>query len=100
MVVLKNAIRLNGVDGMVITKLDVLGGLKELKICTAYESGGKIYKTFPACIKTWRTASLYAKLFLAGVIQIFHQQKHMKSFLKTLKNTLRELKNSAVFPLI
>lgn len=52
MVVLKNAIRLNGVDGMVITKLDVLGGLKEIKICTAYECDGKIYKTFPACIKT------------------------------------------------
>lgn len=52
MVVLKNAIRLNGIDGIVITKLDVLGGLKELKICIAYECAGKRYTTFPACIKT------------------------------------------------
>lgn len=52
MVVLKNAIRLNGVGGIVITKLDVLGGLTELKICTGYEVDGKIYRIFPACIKT------------------------------------------------
>ncbi len=51
MVVLKNAIRLNGIDGIVITKLDVLGGLEKLKICTAYECNGEIVKTFPAGIK-------------------------------------------------
>jgi adenylosuccinate synthase len=52
MVVLKNAVRLNGVEGIAITKLDVLGGLKELRICTAYEYEGKRYTVFPACIKT------------------------------------------------
>lgn len=48
MVVLKNAVRLNGLTGLVVTKLDVLGGLKELKICTGYQYEGKVRTDFPA----------------------------------------------------
>ncbi len=48
MVMLKNAVRLNGLTGLVVTKLDVLSGLESLKICTAYEYNGKIIKDFPA----------------------------------------------------
>ena len=50
-VILKNAVRLNGLTGIAITKLDVLGGLKSLHICTAYEFEGKIVKDFPASLK-------------------------------------------------
>lgn len=50
MVVLKNSVRLNGLTGLVITKLDVLGGLDQLKICTAYKYNGQIIKDFPASI--------------------------------------------------
>jgi len=35
------ACRINGVDEIALTKLDVLGGLKELKICGEYEKGGE-----------------------------------------------------------
>jgi len=48
MVILNNAGRLNGLTGIVITKMDVLGGLETLKICTGYEYNGKIMETFPA----------------------------------------------------
>lgn len=37
-VLLKRAIALSGVTSLCITKLDVLDGLSELKICTAYET--------------------------------------------------------------
>lgn len=50
-VILNNAVRLNGLTGIAITKLDVLGGLKELKICTAYRYKGQILETFPASLK-------------------------------------------------
>ena len=50
-VILKNAVRLNGLTGLAITKLDVLGGLKSLKICTGYEYEGKILHDFPASLK-------------------------------------------------
>ena len=39
---------INGVDYLAVTKLDVLDGLKEIKICTAYRINGEIYRTFPA----------------------------------------------------
>ncbi|MGW8325116.1 MAG: adenylosuccinate synthase [Desulfobacterales bacterium] len=51
-VLLRNAARLNGLTGLVITKLDVLDGLEELKICTGYEHNGKIIRDFPASLKT------------------------------------------------
>ena len=48
---LKNAIRLNGLTSLVITKLDVLKGLKELKICTGYKYKEEIREDFPASLK-------------------------------------------------
>ena len=39
---------INGVDYLAVTKLDVLDGLKEIKICTAYKIDGKLYRNFPA----------------------------------------------------
>jgi len=41
MVVLKESARLNGPTELAITKLDVLSGLKELKICVAYDYQGE-----------------------------------------------------------
>jgi adenylosuccinate synthase len=46
--ILRNAIRLNGLTGMGITKLDVLGGLEEIKICNAYRYRDKTLDHFPA----------------------------------------------------
>ena len=49
-VILRNAVRLNGLTGLAITKLDVLDGLESVKICTAYEYKGEIIKDFPASL--------------------------------------------------
>jgi adenylosuccinate synthase len=51
-VLIRNSARLNGLTGLVITKLDILGGLKSLKICTSYEYKGETILDFPASIKT------------------------------------------------
>lgn len=48
LVVGRYATMINGLTDIVITKIDVLSGLGTLKICTAYEIDGKIYKTMPA----------------------------------------------------
>jgi len=50
-VILKNAVRLNSLTGITITKLDILGGLKSLSICTSYEFEGRVVKDFPASLK-------------------------------------------------
>jgi adenylosuccinate synthase len=51
MVILNNAVRLNGLTGLAITKLDVLGGLDQIKICTAYRYQGRLMESFPASLK-------------------------------------------------
>ena len=50
-VILKNAVRLNGVTGLAITKLDVLDGLESLNICTHYDYQGRPLEVFPASLK-------------------------------------------------
>ncbi len=51
MVVLNNSARLNGLTGLAITKLDVLGGLDSLEICTGYELDGNTIQYFPSSLK-------------------------------------------------
>ena len=47
-VVMKHAQRINGFTGLALTKLDVLGGLEEIKICVAYELDGKEIHEMPS----------------------------------------------------
>jgi adenylosuccinate synthase len=47
-VVVNHAVRVNGLGGLVITKLDTLTGLKTIKVCTAYRVGDDVITEFPA----------------------------------------------------
>jgi len=51
-VILRFAGRINSLDGLAVTKLDVLGGLDKIKICTSYMVNGKKITEFPASLKT------------------------------------------------
>lgn len=42
------AVRINGMDCLAITKLDVLDELEEIKVCVAYEIDGQRCKDFPS----------------------------------------------------
>ncbi len=46
-VIVKHSVMINHLDGLAITKLDVLDDLKKMKICTGYKYRGTIYKNFP-----------------------------------------------------
>jgi adenylosuccinate synthase len=50
-VVVRNSARINSLTGVAITKLDVLTGLKTLKICTAYKYKQDKLPTFPSAIR-------------------------------------------------
>ena len=51
MVVVRQSVRLAGVTSLCVTKLDVLTGLKTLKICTAYKlDDGSILDSIPASL--------------------------------------------------
>ncbi len=47
MVALRRSILNNSVSGLAITKLDVLDGLDQLKLCVAYRCGGQTLETYP-----------------------------------------------------
>ena len=46
-VMVKYAVNLSGINGIALTKLDVLDKFKEIKICIGYKIGKKIFKTVP-----------------------------------------------------
>jgi adenylosuccinate synthase len=49
-VALRYSVRINGLDGLALTKLDVLDGLERLEICTAYRWAGQTLTEFPSDI--------------------------------------------------
>jgi len=50
---LKRSIQLNGVSGLCITKLDVLDGFEEIRICTAYRLDGELLDAPPLDVQEW-----------------------------------------------
>ncbi|PTR24652.1 adenylosuccinate synthetase [Luteibacter sp. OK325] len=53
LVALKRAVQINGIDGLAITKLDVLDGLESIKVCIAYEYRGKRRELAPLDADGW-----------------------------------------------
>ncbi len=47
MVILRYAVRINGLTGIALTKMDILDGMDRLKICIGYKYNGKLYEEFP-----------------------------------------------------
>jgi adenylosuccinate synthase len=47
-VAVRYAVRINGLDALALTKLDVLDGLEHVDICTAYTCGGRTLTEFPS----------------------------------------------------
>jgi len=47
LVSLKYSVRVNSLTELFITKLDVLSGLQELKLCTSYENKGEVLTDYP-----------------------------------------------------
>ncbi len=52
MVGLKYSMELNGANVIALTKLDVLTGMGDIKVCTAYEHNGQRLTTWPTDIRT------------------------------------------------
>jgi adenylosuccinate synthase len=47
-VAVRYGVRINGLDGLALTKLDVLDGLERIDICTSYTCGGRTLTEFPS----------------------------------------------------
>ncbi len=55
-VLVRQSVAINGIDGIALTKLDVLDGLPELKICTGYRIGGEVIDYLPSSLKAQAAA--------------------------------------------
>ena len=44
----RQAVKVGGIQGLALTKLDVLDGIEELRICTGYRVGGAVLNHLPA----------------------------------------------------
>jgi adenylosuccinate synthase len=59
---LRYAVRVNGLDGLIVTKLDILDGFDEVRVAVGYELEGRAVQDFTADVRvldrvtpTWRT---------------------------------------------
>ena len=57
LVIVGDSVRLNGLDSLAITKLDVLTGLEKLKICVGYEIDGERISHRPVSLKRMSACS-------------------------------------------
>jgi adenylosuccinate synthase len=49
-VMVRQAIKTGGINGIALTKVDVFDGLKELKLCTGYRYQGETFRHFPSAM--------------------------------------------------
>lgn len=61
--VVRQAVRINGLTELAITKIDILSGLKEIPVCIAYKLDGKEINYIPASLKDYGRAEPVYKIF-------------------------------------
>lgn len=94
-VIVKHAIMVNGIDEIVVTKLDVLDDLDSIKVCTAYRFEGRTYKDFPSNARVLTECEpVYEELpgwkkDTTGVKSYSALPKNAKSYLKYIQKLLR-----------
>jgi adenylosuccinate synthase len=94
-VLLRNAVRLNGLTGLAITKLDVLDGLESVKICTGYDYRGNNMTDFPASLKVLGECKpIYETLpgwpeNISGIRKLEDLPENVKSYLNRIETLIQ-----------
>jgi len=62
-VLVRQAVKVNGINGIALTKIDVLDGMDEIKLCTGYRIDGKFYDHLPAStVKQQKVEAIYESM--------------------------------------
>lgn len=96
--ILRYAVRLNGVTSLAITKLDVLAGIKELKVCIGYRYHGNILTEFPSEISRLPDCVPIVKS-MAGWSQNIEKVRKRKDFPKQTIEYLSFLEKQLGIPI-
>lgn len=90
---LMEAHRINGFTGLVLTKLDVLAGLKEIKICVGYELDGRPITILPTraeevarCVPVYEVHSGFEPLSDNEWMRLAEVSNREKNWLSSLPN--------------
>ena len=88
---LRRSIQLNGVSGLCITKLDVLDGMREVRICTGYKVDGVAVDLLPAgadavqnCVPVYETLEGWSTS-TAGVNHFSELNAAAQAYLKRIE---------------
>lgn len=92
LVAMKYAKLLNGIKYIALTKLDVLSGMDEIKVCTGYKYAGKMYETFPPEIKILENCEPVYKTF-KGWQEDITKAKAYNDLPEDAKNYVEYIKN-------
>lgn len=98
LVVLRHSTMLSGVSKLAITKLDVLNGLKKLKICTHYSLHNKKIQYFPANIDDVKQCIPIYKEF-EGWTEFSSQSKTITDLPKQAVHYLKFIQQSLQIPI-
>ena len=94
LVVLRYAVRINGITEICLTKLDVLDELKSIKVCTAYETPTGKVEEFPLDLETFSEAKpIYDELpgwetDISDLTNFDDLPQNAKSYVKYISNIL------------
>ncbi|OGQ06618.1 MAG: adenylosuccinate synthase [Deltaproteobacteria bacterium RIFCSPLOWO2_12_FULL_40_28] len=90
LVVLKHAVRVNGLTGLILTKLDVLSGFGAIKLCTHYQVNNEKIHDLPCNLEALNQCKpIYEEM--PGWNEDISQVKTLKSLPKTLHNYIRRI---------
>ena len=91
-VLVRQTIKISGINGIALTKLDVLDSLDEIKICIAYKLNGKKIDYLPAAVEDQvKVIPVYKsfkgwKQITRGIKRIDHLPINAKKYIKFLEN--------------
>lgn len=97
-VLVNYAVRINGMDCMVLTKIDVLSDFDKIKICTSYKYNEKMIKDFPVNLETLQNCiPIYEEVEgWKGDISQITKYENLPQQLKDYINRIEELVKTKV----
>ena len=100
-VLVRQTIKISGINGIALTKLDVLDDLEEIKFCVAYDLNGKEIDYFPAAVEDQLSVKPIYKKFdgwnskTQGIKKFENLPKNAKIYVKAIEEFI-ETKISSV----
>ena len=99
LVQVRQAVRVNGLTEIALTKLDILNGFKELPICVAYDIEGKRITEMPASLTEYRNAKpIYEALQGWGDLPEYIWDKGYDAMPQTLKDYIAFIEHEVDCP--